>query len=859
MPDRLRFFFAFPIVALFLTPLVLQAGGPVQANGESGVVWDISNNGAVTLTLDPGPLGKYDSAEAYGIVATAVGRWDTAGNSGLDIRIGGYFSNDINSPVDPVLSGSSSQSDGIVPIIFDQDASITDAYLGAGASAQVLGFATGFSLDGRIYTDGQVIMNGSNQNRNDARYITTLTHELGHLLGLSHSQSTMRTVTPIMYPSSAVGDLHPDDIAAIGTLYPSAEFTASVGGISGRILDVDGNPVSGVNVVAVDSATGLAFSTLTDYYSGGLPRFSFPPQKNGTFRFQGLPPATYFLRIEGINPEFTSGSRVASYDPPVHYEIVREWYNGTNEGAAMLADNLNDKLGIRVEAGAVTTDIDVVINDMTGLQTLSDYQDNGERSYGLPQTYQGVRSLAYAVRFTAPESGAPAFVRFKIYRFASLPEDGEAVITVYRNARTSDGDVPGDEIGSVTVPFSDLASNQLNDVWLHGLGAGLNFTKGDLFHIAIRNPGAGRLDLMFDRSEGESTTSYLDNADSEWHAFPIEGSNGGTRAGNLIMEVGYSQIAGGTSRVLVAANEDPLVFDSLEIGVSQTRNAIIRNIGNVNYRIDAVSLAGTDAAAFELGELPSLPATIEPGGSLTVAVTSRPDSEGPYEAELKYEGTVSTTTRLIGVGKSASVEALVSDIEFGQVLVDESEQKSTVAIVNRGTTQYAVGAGLLEGGGGFRLVSPSRTVILAPGDELPLTLAFEPTEVGEYSGTVGLSFLPARDSIRIRVSGEGVDEITGVQSDEKHTSGLRVSELSPNPAAETVELRIERDRFLSGPLLVSIVDVAGRRVLTEEFPMEQGLSAVTRTIDISALPAGSYLAIVSVGAERSVRNLRIVR
>ena len=404
----------------FLILLAVQhavAGGPLQANGTTPVVWDIAKNGPVTLTLDRGPLGQFDSAAAYDIMLEAVLRWDTVATSSLEVRIGGYLDRNVSTAGDPVLTGANAGTDGIIPVVFDETGAITDAFLGAGASNQVLGFALPESSDNRTFTEGRIVMGGSNLNRSANRLLTTMTHELGHLLGLSHSQHSMRGITPIMYPSSSVGGLREDDILAISTLYPVEGNETTFGSIEGKILDADGNPVSGLNIVAVDSATRIAYSTLSDYFSGGLNRFVSPPQADGSYRFEFLPPGVYFLKVEGITPAFTSGSRLASYNVPINTTAVREWYGGEAESPSMLVDNLNAMTGVRVEAGKTVEDLNVILNDVNSLIPVQNYERNGSQFFGVPQTFQGIRSVSYAVRFVAPATGSPASIPCQLAAF----------------------------------------------------------------------------------------------------------------------------------------------------------------------------------------------------------------------------------------------------------------------------------------------------------------------------------------------------------------------------------------------------------------------------------------------------------
>lgn len=835
------------------------AGGPLQATGTKPVVWDIANNGPVTLTLDRGPLGQFDSAGAYAIMLDAVLRWDTISTSSLQVKIGGYLDHNVSNANDPILTGVNAGTDGIIPVVFDETGAITDAFLGSGASNQVLGFALPESSDNVTFTEGRIVMGGSNLNRSASRLLTTMTHELGHLLGLSHSQHSMRGITPIMYPSSSVGELHDDDVLAISMLYPVEGNQAIFGSIEGRILDADGNPVSGLNIVAIDSATRTAYATLSDYFSGGLDRFRSPPQKDGSYRFHFLPPGVYFLKVEGISPEFTSGSRLASYNVPINTTAVREWYSGEGENGSMLVDGLNDMVGVRVEAGKTVEGRDVILNDLTSLISVENYEQNGSQFFGVPQTFQGQRSVSYAVRFVAPESGSPASVRVNLRRFSSLPDGGQAIVKVHANQQTPHGDSPGTELGSVTIPFEDLATNQLTDVWLYGLGSTSSFNKGDVFFVSIQTAGTGRLDLEFNAATENPTTYYLDNEDT-WRRFPIQGNNGGTRAGNLKMDLTFSTIPSGTQRLLATINPDVVQFDSVETGESKVESALIRNSGTVDVRIDGATIVGADASEFTIVDPPAFPFTLKPGASQSIAVQFLPVSEGAKSAELQLAGNASPTVPLVGWGEVSTVQSLVASIDFGQQLLNNAVRVDTAIIYNRGDVVLAARVAQDVGGdGAFTLIDPTRTILFQPGDSLAVVVEFTPDAERDYQSSLMVTFSPPRDTVLIDVTGQGVSVITSVEDESRVGAGaVSFASLYPNPAQDHAELQFTNNGSVRVTGTLEVVDLNGRMVQHSQLVLPVGLSK-PYNVDLRALSPGTYHIIFRSKHGSVVRPMVVVR
>lgn len=129
-------------------------------------------------------------------------------------------------------------------------------------------------------------------------------HELGHLLGLSHSglgetelQSTgNRRVTasgavmfPIAMSSGTIAErvLHADDVAGVSDLYPLPSAQLATGAIVGRVTK-NGQGVLGAHVVAFNPENGVLIAN-----------FTLNPQ--GEFVIAQLPPGPYVLRVEPLD------------------------------------------------------------------------------------------------------------------------------------------------------------------------------------------------------------------------------------------------------------------------------------------------------------------------------------------------------------------------------------------------------------------------------------------------------------------------------------------------------------------------------------------------------------------------------
>ena len=119
------------------------------------------------------------------------------------------------------------------------------------------------------------------------------THEIGHLLGLDHSNIARAMMSPYG-DTSEVGihqTLWTDDIVGIGHLYPGPG-TADVNGIEGTV-SLGGNGVYAADVEAIDATTGnVVTETLTD------------PSGNYHLRLYN---GTYYIYVQSLAASSSSG------------------------------------------------------------------------------------------------------------------------------------------------------------------------------------------------------------------------------------------------------------------------------------------------------------------------------------------------------------------------------------------------------------------------------------------------------------------------------------------------------------------------------------------------------------------------
>ncbi|MFZ4619284.1 MAG: T9SS type A sorting domain-containing protein [Bacteroidota bacterium] len=383
----------FALLTLLCTAAaVLFAGGPLYTMNGKAMRYQ---SNVITYKVDRGPFGVFTSAQARTLAEASFKTWEDVTTSNVSFN---HTSAD-TLPVD--VNGTNYlqyttltdfKYDGMSPIIFDSDGSITDALFGAGASDAVIGFAgSGDSNNDGYFEEGESVMNGVFADGSAFSYTleewkSTFVHEFGHFLGLDHTQingefenDAAKTIyVPTMYPFATandvpLGDLNPDDIAAISTLYPEPTYAASIGKISGSVVRANNSVVRGANVIAISTGADSLMnriSTVTDYFV----------LNNGNYTVTGLTPGSYVVRIEPIDQNFIEGSSVGPYaldltDLSFVNPVTMEYYNGANESSDPATDDPNAKTPITVSAGGTIASINFIGNKAAsgpGLSLLSE-------------------------------------------------------------------------------------------------------------------------------------------------------------------------------------------------------------------------------------------------------------------------------------------------------------------------------------------------------------------------------------------------------------------------------------------------------------------------------------------------------
>ncbi len=409
------------------------AGGPLFVVTSGGTLKPARWEGTVKVYVDQGGLGALDNAAAIRLVANTVKQWSSVPTSSFRAEIVGTLPYDVTGANAGTVIGAA--NGGGIQVIFDSDGSVIRDFMGAGEG--VLGIASPEYLageDSAQIVEGWVIIRGEEDYKDFWPDYTpgeptsgVVTHEFGHAIGLAHSQTNgyysrneanpdwgipegpeqagpdqcgkavasyptaeqIETMYPMINPfpwtmhynSPQMATVNvADDMAALSSLYPAANYASTTGTLRGRVVAKDGtSELTGINVIARRIDQGNPFDAMSRI-SGDLTQGILGP--DGSFTFTGLVPgASYVVYIDQLADGGFSTPKAILLGP-------EEYWNSKESGDATV-DDACVSTAIVLAAGEVR-DIQIAVNGIKRAPTfthipyvlVSGLSDDGKKVVG---------------------------------------------------------------------------------------------------------------------------------------------------------------------------------------------------------------------------------------------------------------------------------------------------------------------------------------------------------------------------------------------------------------------------------------------------------------------------------------------
>jgi Abnormal spindle-like microcephaly-assoc'd, ASPM-SPD-2-Hydin len=230
-------------------------------------------------------------------------------------------------------------------------------------------------------------------------------------------------------------------------------------------------------------------------------------------------------------------------------------------------------------------------------------------------------------------------------------------------------------------------------------------------------------------------------------------------------------------------------FGNVTVGGKKTVSLVVTNPAT-STSSSTLSQVGVSGGGFSLGSMPSLPATVAAGQSVTVKVIFSPATSGSASGMVTVtsgSGDSSISVPLSGDGSSnAQLSVSPATLAFGTVAVGGTESKTASLTANNAAVTVST---VDESGEGYTLTGITFPFTLAAGTSVSFTVTFSPQTAGSSPGS--LAFVNnASGPTTATLSGNGTSQSSS------HTVSLS---WGPSSTSSVVGYNLYRGTASGGP------------------------------------------------------------
>lgn len=365
------------------------------------------------------------------------------------------------------------------------------------------------------------------------------------------------------------------------------------------------------------------------------------------------------------------------------------------------------------------------------------------------------------------------FVRVGLVCVVAFGMAGCVSVTGKPNVNTASPTAASLEVTPLSISFGSVAEGASSQKAVQIVNAGTESAK--ITSVALKGSGFSvqgiAVPLMI--AAGASTSLKVDF--SPGSAGAANGTvmliMGGNKPPVIIALSGTGAEA--ESKASLTASPTSENFGDVVVGGDETVQVQLKVSGSEALKISKVSTTGT---GFSISGL-AVPSTIKPGEAASFTAVFKPTTDKSGSGQISItssEATAPLTINLSGKGVNpvASFSIAPTSLSFGSVAVGKSTSKQ-LTLKSTGNSNVKISS-IAISGTGFSMSGAASDTELPPGQQLLLTVKFDPSKSGNASGNLTVASNASNTAARVPLSGAGSATSSGGSTTEANAVAQHV-------------------------------------------------------------------------------------